>query len=80
MRLSPETCRVKPLRIKNAIVASCWTYFTNISQKSFEKYSNINFMKIRPVGADFFVRTDAQTDMTKLIGAFRKFAKAAKIA
>ena len=21
-------CRVKPLRIKNAIVASCWTYFT----------------------------------------------------
>ena len=29
VRLSPETCRVKPLRIKNAIVASCWTYFTN---------------------------------------------------
>ena len=28
VRLSPETCRVKPLRIKNAIVASCWTYFT----------------------------------------------------
>ena len=25
---SPETCRVKPLRIKNAVVASCWTYFT----------------------------------------------------
>jgi len=25
---STETCRVKPLRIKNAIVASCWTYFT----------------------------------------------------
>ena len=31
MRLSPETCRVKPLRIKNAIVASCWTYFTTIN-------------------------------------------------
>ena len=30
MRLSPETCRIKPLRIKNAIVASCWTYFTTI--------------------------------------------------
>ena len=28
--LSPETCRVKPLRIKNAIVASCWTYFTTV--------------------------------------------------
>ena len=26
----PETCRVKPLRIKNAIAASCWTYFTTI--------------------------------------------------
>jgi len=24
VRLSPETCRVKPLRIKNAIVASWW--------------------------------------------------------
>ena len=30
VRLSPETFRVKPLRIKNAIVASCWTYFTTI--------------------------------------------------
>ena len=28
---SPETCRVKPLRRINAIVASCWNYFT-ISQ------------------------------------------------
>ena len=28
--MSPETCRVKPLRIKNAIVASCWTYFNTI--------------------------------------------------
>ena len=28
MELSPETCRVKPLRRINAIVASCWIYFT----------------------------------------------------
>ena len=28
MKLSPETCRVKPLRRINAIVASCWIYFT----------------------------------------------------
>ena len=34
VRLSPETCTVKPLRIKNAIVASCWTYFTNYSHPS----------------------------------------------
>ena len=29
VRLSPETCRVKAIaNNKNAIVASCWTYFT----------------------------------------------------
>ena len=31
MELSPETCRVKPLRRINAIVASCWNYFTIIT-------------------------------------------------
>ena len=28
VELSPKTCRVKPLRRINAIVASCWNYFT----------------------------------------------------
>ena len=28
VELSPETCRVKPLKRINAIVASCWIYFT----------------------------------------------------
>jgi len=28
VELSPETCRVKPLQRINAIVASCWNYFT----------------------------------------------------
>jgi len=28
VELSPETCTVKPLRRINAIVASCWNYFT----------------------------------------------------
>jgi len=28
VELSTETCRVKPLRRINAIVASCWIYFT----------------------------------------------------
>jgi hypothetical protein len=35
-----------------------------------------NFMKIRPVGAEF--HTDGRTDMTQLIVAFRKFANAPK--
>ena len=34
-------------------------------------------MKILPVGAELF-RTDGQTDMTKLIVAFRNFANAPK--
>jgi len=39
-------------------------------------------MKIRPVRAELFMRTDEQTDgqmnMTKLIAAFRKFANVPK--
>jgi len=37
-------------------------------------------MKIRPLGAEFLAggRTDEQTDMTKLIVAFRNFAIAPK--
>jgi len=38
-------------------------------------------MKIRPVGAEFFDvdrQTDRGTDMTKLLAAFRNFAKALK--
>jgi hypothetical protein len=37
-------------------------------------------MKIRPVVGELFHadgRTDGQTEMTKLIGAFRNFAKSA---
>ena len=37
-----------------------------------------NFMKIRPVGGELF-HADGQTDMTKLIVAFRNFANAPKI-
>ena len=40
----------------------------------YEKYSDINFMKLRPLGAE--LHADGQTDMTKLIVAFRNFAKA----
>jgi len=50
----------------------CFDFSVQIS----EKYSDINFMKIRPVGAEF--REDGQTDMTKLIVAFRNFANAPK--
>jgi len=41
----------------------------------------LNFMKIRPVGAELFLakgRTDGRMDMTKLIVAFRNFETAPK--
>jgi hypothetical protein len=46
----------------------------------FSKNTQIsNFMKILPLAADFVpCGTDGQTDMTKLIVAFRNFAKAPK--
>jgi hypothetical protein len=45
------------------------------SGKIFEKRSN--FMKFRPVGAELF-HADGQTNMTKLIVAFRNFVNAPK--
>ena len=39
MELSPETCRIKPLRRINAIVASCWIYFTIKHDARNHKYS-----------------------------------------
>jgi hypothetical protein len=45
------------------------------SGQIFEIYSNINFMKIRPVGA-IFLHSDGQIGMAKLIVAVRNFAKA----
>jgi hypothetical protein len=46
------------------------------SQEIFEKSSNINCLKIRPVDAEL-LHADGQTDMTKLTVAFRNFAKSA---
>ena len=49
----------------------------------FERKVQISdFMTIRPVGAELFHmdgETDGRTDMTKLIVAFRNFAKGPKI-
>jgi hypothetical protein len=49
---------------------------TRIFWHTFGKYSNIN-IKIRSVGAEEF-HANGQTDTTKLIAAFRNFAKAPK--
>jgi hypothetical protein len=49
----------------------------NFPRKSFENISLIlNFVKIRPVGAELF-HAGGRTDMTKLIAAFRKFCERA---
>ena len=50
---------------------------TWISWPKFEKNPQApNFMKIRPVGAEFYA--EGRTDMTKLTVAFRNFASAPK--
>jgi len=52
------------------------------SRKIFEKHQIPNFTKIHPVGAQFLHAsgwTDGQTDMTKLMVAFRNFANEPKI-
>jgi hypothetical protein len=46
------------------------------SRHSFEKYSYVNFNEIRPVGSELYA--NRQTDMTKLVFAFRNFADAPK--
>ena len=45
------------------------------SRRIFEKYSNINFMKIRSKGAELF-HANGPTDVTKVIVGFSNFAKA----
>ena len=47
-------------------------------QSDFNATCLSNFMKIRPVGVEL-LETDGQTDMTKLIVAFRNFANAPKM-
>jgi hypothetical protein len=54
-----------------------WIFATDFSNNA----QLPNFIKFRPVGAELFHAdggTDRQTDKTKLIVAFRSFAKAAK--
>ena len=45
------------------------------SGQIFEKFVISNFILIRPMGAELFLRTDVQKDMTKLIVAFRSLDK-----
>jgi hypothetical protein len=50
------------------------------SQQNFEKYSNIIFYEYSSFGSRVtpLGRTDGQTDMTKLLVAFRNFVKSSK--
>jgi hypothetical protein len=67
----------KRLRVKYSSFVSyfkdTWILSIDFSKKS----QTSNFIKIRPAGTEFF-REDRQTDMTKLIVAFRNFANAPK--
>jgi len=65
VELSPETCRVKPLRRINATVASCWIYFTIISL-----YTTLRGIRFRTVpeilqALDRSIRTIKTTGATE---------------
>ena len=71
MELSPETCRVKPLRRINAIVASCWNYFTILQLTQFwqiPRHRTLSYSLLTP----FFVRLSPS-------GGIWKYAKAPSI-
>jgi hypothetical protein len=70
-------CTYIGLRVKFPFFLS--SIKVKIFRQILEKYSNINFAKIHPVGTEFYhadVQTDSQTDMTKLVVVFRNFANA----
>jgi hypothetical protein len=57
-------------------------FLSNFNERIFlDRFSKnlqiLNFTKIRPVGAELS-HADGRTDVTKLIVAFRNFAKASK--
>jgi len=52
-------------------------YWKLTSLDSFSENIQINFFKIRPVGAELF-HADGRTDMTKLLVAIRNFSQAPK--
>jgi hypothetical protein len=65
--------------IKNVYLTSCRSQILmklEFSVQIYEKYSDINFTKLRPVGAELLV--DGQIDMKKLMVAFRNIANAAE--
>ena len=67
---------------KVPVILVIFQWNLNFGGQIFEKY--MNFMKLLLVGAEFCVhkrtdvRTDRQTDMTKLGVAFRNFANSAQ--
>jgi hypothetical protein len=66
----------KRLHVKDPLFSSGFNY-TFILQTCSSNTQISNFVKIRPVGAELF-GADGQTDMTKLIVAFRNFTNGPK--
>jgi hypothetical protein len=56
----------------------CIMYYFNYLDRFSNNPHVLNFMKTRQVGAEFFLRVDRRTDITKLIVAFRNVMKSSK--
>ena len=74
VELSPEICRVKPLRRINATVASCWIYFTS-ERPSFTPIQNKrqNYSSVRkPLPFPFYPRLKGRhCTLHTLFGSYR---------
>jgi len=64
-----SSCNVRNIRIRFQLIFNFLDRFSKNNHTS-------NFMKIRPVGAEFFA--EGRTDMTKLIVVFHNIAEAPK--
>jgi hypothetical protein len=64
--VSQSSCKVPAILVRLRLKLNIFDIFSKNTQM-------LNFMKIRPVGAELF-RVDGRTDMTKLIFACRNFA------
>jgi hypothetical protein len=67
----------KRLRVRYPLFLSNFNETWNFLDRVSKKVQISSFIKICPVGAELF-HADRQTDMTKLIVAFRNFANAPK--
>ena len=78
VRLSPETCRIKTIaKNKNAIVASCWTYFTYYRESLLKCWRILlpPYSELRPVVSNMQPTIPCQTSLSMILLQFQNMAQ-----